>query len=122
MTDEYCSWNGASGATYIFYIYQRPPNVPSRLGNYIYARLTSEKLWVPVYIGHGDLAVCSENDAALIACIDAKGATHLHMRLSLMETERLGVHGDLLSSYKNTFPPDGCNPPEDAPASPSRAE
>ncbi len=115
MTDENCTWTGASGSTYLFYIYERPPDVPSRPGNYIYARLTSENLWAPVYIGHGDLAVCGENDAALIACIDGKGATHLHLRLCPMEPERVAVLTDLLGAYKNTFPPDGCNPPEEAP-------
>ena len=122
MTDETCTWNGGSGATYLFYIYERPPNVPGWTGNYIYARLSDEKLWAPVYIGHGDLSVCGENDAALMACIDGKGATHLHMRLSTMEAEHAAVHADLLASYKNAFPPDGCNSPEEAPQAAAQTE
>jgi|SRR5579871_226223 len=115
MSEETCTWTGVSGTTYIFYVYPRPPEVPSRPGNYIYARQNAEKLWVPTFIGQGDLAVCCEDDQALMDCIDGHAATHLHMRLCSTEWERLAVHADLLGAYKNAFPPDGCNSPEDAP-------
>jgi len=114
MTDEVCVWNGASGAKYIFYVYDRPPAVPNRPGNFVYTKLNAEGLWVPVYIGHGELATRCESEAALMACIDGREATHIHMRLSWMEDERLAVYRDMLGVYPNTFPPDGCNARDEA--------
>lgn len=113
MAEETCTWTGKSGTTYMFYIYDRPPQVPSRTGNFIYARKNSEQLWVPCYIGHGDLALCSDEDERVVACIDSHGATHVHMRLGPTEAERLAIHADLLAAYRNTFPPEGCNDPAD---------
>jgi hypothetical protein len=37
------------------------------------------------------------------------------MRLCSTEWERLAVHADLLGAYKNAFPPEGCNSPDEAP-------
>ena len=114
MAEETCTWTGKSGTTYTFYIYDRPPQVPSRAGNFIYARKNSEQLWVPSYISHGNLAKCSEEDLAVMGCIDSSGATHVHMRLCSTEAERIAIHADLLAAYRNTFPPEGCNDPAEA--------
>lgn len=114
MAEETCTWTGKSGTTYTFHVFERPPQVPARPGNFIYARKNSEQLWVPSFIGHGDLAHCREDDAATLACIDGQGATHVHMRLGAMEAERLAVHADLLAAYRNAFPPEGCNDPAEA--------
>jgi hypothetical protein len=115
MTDDTCTWTGASGTTYLFYVYERPPAVPSRGGNFIYAHMLTDKVWVPAYMGHGDLAICCENDAERLACIDGKGATHIHMRLAPMDAEQSAVTADLLDRYRNAHAPEGCNAPWSAP-------
>jgi hypothetical protein len=105
MADEACKWVGASGASYLFYIYPVPASVPSRLGNYICCRQQSDMSWVPVHIGHGDLAVC-----------DAEEATHIHMRLAALESERVEAHSDLVAAHKTAVPQDDADVREGAPA------
>lgn len=109
MSEEICYWTGESGANYVYHVYERQPDVPSRPGNYIYALKNQEGLWAPVYIGQGDLAVCAAADPQRMACIDAKGATHLHLRLNGAEEERRSEAEDLLRRYVNAHHPHGCN-------------
>jgi hypothetical protein len=109
MNDEICYWTGASGTNYLYHVYERQPDIPSRLGNYIYALKNHEGHWAPVYIGQGDLSICAAADPGRMACIDAKGATHVHLRLNASEEERLSEVEDLLRRYLNAHHPHGCN-------------
>jgi hypothetical protein len=109
MTDETSLWIGESGAKYTYYVYQRHPDVPKRMGIFIYSKKNHEDLWVPLFIGHGDLSVRVATDPELIARIDAKGATHVHLRLNSLEADRQGEIADLLKRYQNAFEPDGCH-------------
>ena len=64
--DEICSWTGASGASYTYYIRSRGTKLaPNQMGNYIYAKRDSEGQWMPVYIGQGDLSAHSSQEARL---------------------------------------------------------
>ena len=112
MSDETCPWTGASGTDYIYYVFERHPDVPSRPGNFIYALKNPEGLWVPVYVGEGDLAVRGTGDPELIACVDAKGATHVHLRLNSRKQDREEEVRDLLARYLNAFAPYGCHSPQ----------
>ena len=110
--DEEGPWLGESGKEYIYYVFELDLILPLRVGNYIYARRNEDGRWVPVYMGHGDLSKLCTN-AALLHSIRAKGATHVHARLNTMADDRHDELNDLLVRYKNAFPPDGCNSPED---------
>jgi hypothetical protein len=109
MIDTTEIWTGASGAHYVFYIYERHATVPTRDGLFIYTKRNEENLWVPVFIGHGDLAVRASQDAALIGRIDAKGATHVHLRVNGDALDREGEVADLLQAYQNAYEPFGCH-------------
>lgn len=115
LYDEDGPWLGASEAEYTYFIYDIGERLPARFGNYIYARKNDEQLWVPVYMGHGDLSLLC-TDAEVLDCIRAKGATHVHARLNSMEEVRVAELHDLLARYENAFPPDGCNSPIEEPA------
>jgi hypothetical protein len=105
-----CTWTGLSGNDYKYYVWPRHPNVKDgQMGNYICAKKNSEDRWVPVYIGQGDLSVRSTNNHHRIECIDAKGATHIHMHINEREVDRLSEERDLLGRYTNAYTPSGCN-------------
>jgi hypothetical protein len=115
MSDETGLWIGESGAKYVYYVFERHPDLPKgRMGLFIYSKKNEENLWVPLYIGHGDISVRCNADADLIARINAKGATHVHVRLRSPESDRRAEITDLLTRYKNAYEPDGCHirPPE----------
>jgi hypothetical protein len=109
MSGETQVWTGNNGTEYFFYVYPRHPEVPSRLGLYIYTGKNAEGYWAPLYIGYGDLAIRANNDRSLIARIDAKGATHVHLRLNSNPADGLREMADLLERYQNAFEPLGCN-------------
>ena len=111
MSQNTCTWKGANGKLYEFYIFSLPCNLnPGQEGNYIYTRRNEQGLWVPIYIGQGDLA-----DRANIgrhhqgACIRRKGATHFHCHVNPRKDHRLSEEADLLERYTNAQHPSGCN-------------
>ena len=108
MSDDWGPWIGASGTEYNFIVYGRDEVVPSRQGLFIYCRKDAQGLWAPIYMGHGDLAVCCA-DPGLLACIASKGMTHLHMRLSRAGEDPEAEIADLLARYRNAYAPWGCN-------------
>jgi hypothetical protein len=109
MTDETSLWTGESGANYTYYVYERHPDIPKRMGVFIYSKKNDEDLWVPLFIGHGDLSVRSNTDPELMARINAKGATHVLLRVNSVEADRQGELADLLKRYQNAFEPEGCH-------------
>jgi hypothetical protein len=80
MADK-CVWTGASGRKYSFYVYARHPRIiKGQMGGYIYAKI-DQNTWLPIYIGQGDIGVrCTQSHQ--IECIDSKGATHVHLKLT----------------------------------------
>jgi hypothetical protein len=113
MADQTCTWTGASGAKYTYYVYKRgTPVDPGKDGNYIYAKMNAQNQWVPVYFGEGDLsnrAGGSGSNHHRKDCIDSKGATHVHMRLNPEKSSRRTEEQDLLGYYVNALEPYGCN-------------
>lgn len=105
-----CTWTGASGRKYVYDVYRRHPKVPPHeAGNFIYAKMDAHKRWVPIYIGQGDLTqrAAMKRDRAL--CIEAKGATHVHLHVNFDKEDRLAEEQDLLNNFPQARIPDGCN-------------
>lgn len=108
-----CTWTGASGNKYIYDVYPRHPalslNEPC---NFIYAKLDEDRKWLPIYIGHGSLPQRADENPKVVACIDARGATHVHVHMVADRKARLAEENDLLENYPVALSPDGCNETE----------
>jgi hypothetical protein len=105
-----CTWTGASGKKYIYEVHARHPKLtPNEPGNYIYAKLDQHKKWLPIYIGQGNLTQRAAIDPRGVECINAKGATHVHLHVNYDRDDRLAEEKDLLESYPQAYVPDGCN-------------
>ena len=105
-----CTWAGASGTEYKFFIHALPSTFnPNQDGNYIYAKKNTGGRWVPIYIGEGDLSERSGGGHHKALCIQQKGATHFHCHLNTSELNRRAEERDLLDRYGNASVPTGCN-------------
>ncbi len=106
-----CGWRGASRRTYTFYIFPLPCSFkPDQDGNYIYSRRDAEGLWVPIYIGEGDLARRSNPGSHHRGdCIQRQGATHFHCHVNADKDGREAEETDLRKYYTNAYVPKGCN-------------
>jgi len=105
-----CTWTGASGRKYIYEIHARYPKLtPNEAGNYIYAKLDQHKKWIPIHIGHGNLTQRAATDLHCVECIDAKGATHVHLHVNYDRDDRRAEVQDLLDNFPQAYAPDGCN-------------
>lgn len=104
-----CNWKGASGTSYTYHIYSLPPSFKDgQDGNYIFAKKNELGIWVPIYIGQGDLKSRSDSHHQE-KCIKQKGATHFHAHPNLREADRLTEEKDLLANYLIAYAPNGCN-------------
>jgi hypothetical protein len=109
-----CKWTGVSGQRHRYAIYKLPCRFrPGQLGNYIFAKYSRENLWVPVYIGQGDLGACSGPGHPLWQTLMEHGATHFHCHLAPVDDQRSGERMDLLARYLNAYEPYGCNSLQD---------
>ena len=91
-----CVWTGASGRKYSFYVYARHPRIiKGQMGGYIYAKIDQDNTWQPIYIGQGDIGVRCTQSHHEIECIDSKGATHVHLKLTADEYTRKSQERDL---------------------------
>jgi len=105
-----CTWTGASGKKYVYEIHARHPKLPpNEPGNYIYAKMDEHRKWVPIYIGEGNLTQRAAPDWPGIQCINAKGATHVHLHVNYDRDDRLAEVKDLLANFSQAQVPDGCN-------------
>ncbi len=105
-----CTWKGQSGRGYNYFIYELSVNFdPNQDGNYIFSKKNDRGLWVPIYIGEGDLADRVSDDHHQADGIKRKGATHVHAHLNAREEDRLAEEEDLLANYTNAYRPYGCN-------------
>src|SRR6266404_8952105 len=106
---DYVDWIGVSGTKYTFAIYRRHPRIKGgQMGNYIYAKVVNN-VWVPIYIGQGDLSVRCTKRHHQIECINSKGATHVHLKLTGDDDIRKSRERDLLTGHPNAYAPVGCN-------------
>lgn len=107
---ETCNWQGGSNTLYKYYIHELPTSFDDgQPGNYIYSKLNERNLWVPIYIGEGDLGDRVSEDHHQAACIRSKGATHVHVHLNDSQRARQEEEADLLARYTNAYIPHGCN-------------
>jgi hypothetical protein len=108
---ETCIWTRASGEKYQYFVYPRHPSVnEGQDGNYIYSRKNEKGQWVPIYIGEGDLSKRATPDHHRTECIDAKKATHVHLRLNADKDTRRAEEKDLLARFTNALVQNGgCN-------------
>jgi len=99
-TTETHDWIGASGKQYKYSIHSLDTSFKEKAGNYIFAKLSSQYQWVPVYIGQAEnlkdrLSNHNKEDCAL-----KHGATHIHAHLtSGGEIVRLAEEKDLLLNF-----------------------
>ena len=104
------NWRGAGGAEYKYHVHELPVSLKTgQDGNYIYAKKNREGLWVPVYIGEGDLGERSGPGHHKAQCVRERGATHFHCHLKPDAAARRFEEGDLLRRYTNAYAPYGCN-------------
>jgi len=115
MADK-CVWTGASGTKYTFYVYPRHPRIiAGQMGNYIYAKIDQTSNWQPIYIGQGDISVRCTKSPYPIECINSKGATHVHLKVTRgPEIVRKYQERDLLATHPEAYAPTGCNQREGA--------
>ena len=105
-----CVWEGLSGQRYTYWIFALPTEfTPGVFVNFIFAKPGPSRVWVPVYIGEGDLALNSALDQGTIRCIRAKGATHFHCHPNRDPGERRRESQDLQARFWAAFEPQGCN-------------
>src|SRR2546425_927627 len=66
-------------------------------GNYIFSKVV-DKLWIPVYIGQGDIND-RVNDRTHYNAAVGKGATHVHVHTNATEKDRTSEEQDLLRGH-----------------------
>jgi len=103
-------WTGASGTKYTYWVYTLPTGLSSgQDGNYIYTKIVSN-VWVPIYIGQGDLGDRTDIDKHHQSrCLKNKGATHVHAHKNAREADRKAEESDLLAAHAEAYQPTGCN-------------
>ena len=82
------TWHGSTGNIYRYEIHPlHPLFIPSTHGNYVFAKLSPQGLWLAVYVGQGHL---QERHAAAIreGCVLQKYATHFHYHANALDTRR----------------------------------
>jgi hypothetical protein len=95
---------------YVYEVHRRHPAVPpNEPGNFIYAKMDEHRRWVPIHIGQGNLTQRALAEPARLECIDAKGATHVHLHANYDRDDRLAEEKDLLDNFPQAYAPDGCN-------------
>jgi hypothetical protein len=109
---EIVNWRGVSGKSYSYSIHKLPVSFNKlREGNYIYTKLIND-IWVPIYIGQGDLGDRISPNHHQAKCIVLKGATHVHVHLNSDENARVAEEQDLLQAHSDAHKPFGCNEKE----------
>lgn len=109
---ELHEWKGASGGIYRYRVLPLPLRDDfhaGREGNYIFARRNIAQLWVPIFIGSGDLGQCGGSLHPRWTGIEAHGATHLHVHLNEDELDRDAECDDILAWNGEAKFPTGCN-------------
>lgn len=102
MTTPQCTWPGASGRNYAYYIHSIGTTFLKEPGNYIFAKITGPGLWTPIYIGEteclGDR--CGQTHEKWALAI-RHGATHIHAHVNQSGVQaRLNEETDLRRNYR----------------------
>lgn len=103
-------WIGASGRRYTYFVYPVTISIAGdQDGNYIFTKQNSNRDWVAIYIGEGNLTDRISDEHHQVACIKSKGATHVHCHLNSDRQTRRREESDLLARFTNAYKPQGCN-------------
>lgn len=120
--DNTCYWSGISGTNYKYYTYSLPTRFKiAQTGNYIYSRRDPSGLWVPIYIGQGDLGESIGFKHPQWACLRAHKTTHVHVHLHRDDQGRKLEENDLLENYTQAWFPKGCQQSPQSQLTKSRA-
>ena len=104
-------WTGASGRKYTYGTYEISVTHKQVDGNYIFCKVVNN-IWVPIYIGEGDLSSRIGSNHHQWNCIAKKGATHVHTHANAREADRRSEEKDLLAGHPSAYAPQGCNQKE----------
>lgn len=74
--------------------------------------MDEHRRWVPIHIGAGNLTQRATTDHRRLDCINAKGATHVHVHINSDRDDREAEVKDLLKNFPQAYAPDGCNEEE----------
>ncbi len=98
-------WAGASGREYVFFLHRIGTKYKPVPGNYIFAKIDKNNIWVPLYIGEAEDLRAKlhtrlghhENYDAIVA---KHGATHLFTRFTRGDANvRRDIAADLRTAY-----------------------
>jgi len=109
MHQHSSSFCGASGTDYRYGVY--PPNFTpqdQQFYNYMFASLSPEGRWNPVFIGHGDLKQYL-SDQAHIRSIAHSRSTHVLAHISPDAQQRRMEASDMLASHPQALALSGSN-------------
>ena len=105
MQPNTCQWRGRSGSLYTYEIYSINTALGAYPGNYIFARVSAQGHWEPVYIGEtGDPSERFTSHHAM-PCIRQENATHIHVHVNY--GRRQARRAEELDLRRNFDPP--CN-------------
>ena len=93
------TWQGASGQTYVYTVYDIDGEWPDAAGLFIFARPTSRG-WQATYIGETQSFRDRIPDHERKICALRHGATHVHVRASDAEAERQAEEVDLKLKHR----------------------
>lgn len=92
-------WNGASGNTYVYYVYPLGTHFVKRPGNYIYASHTGNG-WRALYIGQTGSLADRLSGHPEEECARRHGATHIHAHINDHgEQARRNEERDLIAQH-----------------------
>ncbi|MDE2090296.1 MAG: hypothetical protein KGJ08_00145 [Gammaproteobacteria bacterium] len=110
MHQHTSSFSGASGADYSYAVFpQHFVPQDQQFYNYMFASLSPEGRWNPVFIGQGDLKQYL-NDQAHIRGVAHSRSTHVLAHISPDAQQRRMEASDMLASHPQALALSGCNP------------
>ena len=100
MSNRKILWTGSSGEKYEYLIYEIDTSFKNKPSNYIFAKETSPKEWLPVYIGETYLLADRLSNHEKLPCVKRNGGTHIHVHISSSDEEiRRSEEVDLIEKW-----------------------
>ena len=98
-----CNWPGTSGKTYAYEVFPIGHSLKAEAGNYIYAKLNTQGLWVPLYIGETEDLDSRVATHEKRECVKRNGGTHIHAHLTPGDRSiRLNEETDIRNKFATT--------------------
>ena len=93
-------WEGESGKTYKYWIFEIGTSFKDEPGNYIFAKRINYGQWLPVYIGETDSLVNRIPNHEKLPCVERNGGTHIHVHINSSDEEiRCSEEVDLIKKW-----------------------